>query len=139
MTTRPGRSGIVAALLACLIAACVSRLPDQDRRIHDEVAIAKMSAADLWRDFDEDPAGARARYWGQAIEVSGTPTEVGGGAPGGFYLLFVETGAFGVRANLLDDDAATIVESAGDGTRLTLKCYCDGLDGHVVLRSCVTP
>jgi hypothetical protein len=94
----------------------------------------------LWRDFAQDPAAARARYWGRAIEVSGIPTRVDGQDSGGPYLLFVaDEGPFGVRANLLDDDAAVVIEAVKDGARITLKCYCDGLDGHVVLRSCVRP
>jgi hypothetical protein len=42
-----------------------------------------------------------------------------------------------VRANLLDEDAAAIVKEVSAGQRVRLKCFCAGLDGHVVLKSCV--
>lgn len=129
-----------AGCVLLLAGACVSQLPEQDRRIREAVPVAKMSTADLVRDFTTDPAGARARYWGQAVEVSGTPTKADGRDAVGAFLLFVDEGdAAGVLAHLLDDDAAAIVEAVQDGSRVTLKCYCDGMDGHVVLRSCVRP
>jgi hypothetical protein len=130
---------LVAALLAISVSACADTLPAQDRRISNEVAIAKMSTDDLWKDFQADAAAARAKYWGKAVEVSGKPTRADGQDSGGAYLLFAQAGELGVRANLLDDDAAAIVKTAGEGGRITLKCYCDGLDGNLILRSCVRP
>lgn len=123
-------------LLPLLMAACVDRLPDQDLRIRNEVPVAKMSPDDLWADFQKDAAGARARYWGKAVEITGKPTRMDGQDDTGPYLLFVASGELGVRANLLDDDAPAILERANAGERVTLKCYCEGLDGHVVLKSC---
>ena len=126
-------------LLLVFSAACADRLPDQDLRIRAEVPVAKMSVEHLWKDFQDDAAGARRRYWGHAIEISGTPTRADGQDSTGAYLLFAQAGELGVRANLLDDEAAQIVERAHKRERLTLKCYCEGLDGHVVLKSCVQP
>ena len=136
-----GRSrAIAAALVATAVAsACTDSLPAQDRRIRGEVAIAKMSADDLWKDFQQDAAAARGRYHGKAVEISGKPTRADGHDDTGAYLVFAQSGEFGVRANLLDDDAAEIVKAAGEGQRITLKCYCDGLNGHVILKSCVKP
>ena len=140
---RGGRTtrGIPALPIALLIAAtaCVDRLPDQDLRIRGETPIAKMSVDHLWKDFQEDAAAARTRYWGKAVEVSGTPTRSDGRDATGAYLLFAQSGELGVRAHLLDDGAAEIIKRGSAGERLTLKCYCDGIDGHVLLKSCVTP
>jgi hypothetical protein len=130
---------LASAILAVSVSACADTLPTQDRRIRNEVPVAKMSADDLWKDFQADAAAARAKYWGKPLEISGKPTRADGQDSGGAYLLFAQSGEFGVRANLLDDDAADIVKAAGEGGRITLKCYCDALDGHLVLRSCVRP
>ena len=130
---------LILALIVASATACVDTLPAQDRRIRGEVPVAKMSADDLWKDFQQDAAAARGRYRGKAVEISGKPTRADGQDSTGAYLLFAQSGELGVRANLLDDDAAEIVKAAGEGQRITLKCYCDGLDGHVVLRSCVRP
>lgn len=129
----------LVVVLAVVGAACVDRLPDQDMRIRGETPVAKMSVDHLWKDFQADAAAARARYWGKAVEVSGTPTRADGRDATGAYLLFAQAGELGVRAHLLDDTAADIVKRASAGERLTLKCYCDGFDGHVLLKSCVTP
>ena len=46
-------------------------LPDQDLRIRNAVAVAKMTAADLWQDYQKDAKAADKQYWGKAVEVSG--------------------------------------------------------------------
>lgn len=98
-----------------------------------------MSPADLWNDFQQDAAAARKKYWGRAVEISGRVTSADAADSTGPYLMFVTAGDFGIRANLLDDDAAAILKEAQPGQRVTLKCYCEGLDGHVLLKSCVRP
>ena len=130
---------ILTLVLAGWGAGCVDRLPDQDLRIRAEVPVAKMSPDDLWKDFQADAAAARARYWGKAVEISGKPTKTEGQDSAGSYMLFVQSGEFGVRASLLDEDAPDLIARAAAGDRLTLKCYCEGLNGHVILKSCVKP
>ena len=44
-----------------------------------------------------------------------------------------------VEARLLDDQADAILEAAVVGEKVTLRCYCAGLSGHVVLTSCIKP
>ena len=116
--------------------ACVDRLPDQDRRITVTPAVAKMMAEDLWKDFQQDAGAARAKYRGKAVEVSGKPTRADT-ENGSSYVIFTQAEPYGVRANLLDDEAAGIVADVQSGSRIRLKCFCEGLDGNVVLKSCV--
>ena len=123
-----------AALLGCV--ACVDRLPDQDRRITVTPAVAKLMAEDLWKDFQQDAGAARAKYWGKAVEVSGKATRADI-ENGSSYVFFAQAEPYGVRANLLDDQAAGIVADVQSGSRLRLKCFCEGLDGNVVLKSCI--
>jgi hypothetical protein len=125
---------IAVTLLIC--AGCVDRLPEQDRRITTATAMAKLTAEDLWKDFQQDAAAARQKYWGKAIEVSGKPTRTDAEGPSA-YLFFSQADPFGVRANLLDDQAAAIVAEAQTGARIRLKCFCEGLDGNVLLKSCI--
>jgi len=127
---------ILLAAIALIGAGCADTLPDQDLRIVDAVAVAKLPTDDLWREYQEDAAGADDRYWGKALEVSGTVARVER-EPTDPYVLFGPADPFGVRANLLDDSAAEILEAAREGERLRLKCFCGGLDGHVILTSCV--
>jgi hypothetical protein len=124
-----------------LLAACVDHLPEQDLRILREQPAAKLSASDLWKDFESDAAGARARYFGKAIDVSDRPTAIESDASKGRALFFGQAMERGVRATLLDDQAADILRDAKVGTRLTLRCYCEGKDanGDVLLKSCIRP
>ncbi len=142
---RPARGagwlGRVAAIVLALAAsvACVDRLPAEDRRITLAAPVAKLSAADLWQDYQTDAAAANRRYWGEAVEVSGKVTAIESGSPPA--VVFGQTESFGVRAVLLGDQAADIVKAAKVNERLTLRCFVEGktLEGHVQIRSCIRP
>lgn len=139
MLPMPRRLAVVFALLASV--SCVDHLPDQDLRVLTALPFAKLSASDLWKDFQADAAAARSRYFGRAIDVSDSPTAVEPQASGGARLLFAQAGERGVVARLLDDRSAETLKEAKVGTRLTLRCFCDGLDGNkdVLLKSCIRP
>ena len=129
-------------MLPCvLLAACVDRLPAEDRRITLAAPVAKLSASDLWQDYDKDAAAANRKYFGGSIEVTGKVTLVDSSQPSSTFVMFGQTETFGVRAILLGDEAAAIVKAAKVNDRLTLRCFCEGkgLDGHVSLRSCIRP
>ena len=134
------RQAVAAAITAAALAmgACADTLPEQDLRILDAAPSAKLSADILWAEYQADPAAADARYWGKAIEVTGTVTTADTDAVDA-YVFFGQAEDAGVHAHALDEQAAAIVAAATVGEKLTLKCFCAGLDGHVVLRSCVLP
>ena len=130
--------------LVCLTvaaAACVSNLPEQDLRILAAQPSAKLSAADLWKDFQTDAAKAKATYFGKAIDVSDKPTAIETEASKGQHFFFGQAGDHGVRARLLDEKAAETLKDVKAGERLTLRCFCQGMDaaGDVVLKSCIRP
>lgn len=130
--------------LVCLSiagAACVSNLPEQDLRILAAQPSAKLSASDLWKDFQTDAAAATRRYFGKAIDVSDKPTAIETEASKGQHFFFGQTADHGVRARLLDEKAAGLLKDAKVGTRITLRCFCQGLDDKqdVLLKSCIRP
>jgi hypothetical protein len=127
------------ALVSSSVVGCVDRLPDQDRRILSAAPDAKMSADILWQEYQQDRDKANRSYWSKVIEITGTVTRVGDDVPTDRYVLFGQAGEFGVRANLLDDRAVPILARARENPRITLRCYCDGLSGNVILKSCVMP
>lgn len=126
------------AIGACLATACTDTLPEQDLRIVDAAPTAKLSADILWTEYEANADAADSAYWGKAIEVTGTVTAADSDVVDAF-VLFGQTEEAGVLAHALDEQAAAIVEAANVGEKLTLKCFCAGLDGNVVLRSCVLP
>ena len=131
----------MALLVAGWLVSCADHLPDQDLRILTASPAAKLSAADLWRDFQADAAAARRRYFGAAVDVSDAPTAIEPNAPGGGRILFLQNGERGIVARLLDDRAAETVKDAKAGARMTLRCFCEGLtpDKDVLLKSCIRP
>jgi hypothetical protein len=130
-----------ALLILLPASACVDRLPAEDRRITIVQPVAKLSAADLWQDYQKDQAAANQRYFAGAVEVTGKVTAVEPASPSGPVVMFGQTEAFGVRAILLGDVAADIIKTVKVNDRLTLKCFCEGRtpEGHVSLRSCIKP
>ncbi len=77
--------------LVCLTvagAACVSNLPEQDLRILAAQPSAKLSASDLWKDFQTDAAAATKKYFGKAIDVSDKPTAIETAASKGQHFFF---------------------------------------------------
>ena len=131
---------LVVALVGAAISGCVNTLPDQDLRIRETPIVAKMPAEFLWKEYQADGREADRKYRGKAVEISGKPSSADSedsGSPSKSYLMFAQSEKFGVRANLLDDDAAEILKEAASGQRIRLKCFCAGMDGHVVLKSCI--
>jgi hypothetical protein len=129
-----------ACLVAVFAGRCVNTLPDQDLRILEANPVDRLSVPVLWEDYQKDAAAADRRYRGQAIVVTGSPTEVGTGEPGRRFIRFAVADQKGaVRASLLDDQAEAILTAAKEASRVTLKCFCEGLAGDIVLKSCVAP
>ena len=128
---------LAAALVAS--AACVDRLPAQDLRILSAAPAAKLSVDLLWKEFQDNPDAARRAYFGRAVEITGTATRVGDDVPTDRYVLFGQSGELGVRANLLDEQAAAILTRGKEQPTMTLRCFVQGMDGHLQLTSCVLP
>src|SRR5262245_18940655 len=125
---------IVAAVTS---AACANTLPDQDRRITEATPSEKLSADYLWKSYQTDHKAADRKYWGKAIDVSGKVTSAEASPPS--RVMFELAAPNGVEARLLDDQAADILKSVVVGERTTLRCFCAGQSGNVVLKSCIKP
>jgi len=134
----PTRRSVLCCGIALLgaLAGCAGTLPEQDRRIYAATPVAKLSTDVLWKDYASDAAAADRQYWGKALEVSGNITAISSEPPLAF-LTFAEAEQAGVRAELLDDESAAILEAVKVGDRVTLRCFCEGLDGTVRLKSCI--
>jgi tRNA_anti-like len=133
---------VLSCLFLALSSACVTQLPEQDMRILEVKNVsAKLTAADLWKDFQQNAASAKSTYFGKAIDVSDKPTALEPDATKGQQIYFGQTNEHGVRARLLDSRAAEILKEAKVGARITLRCYCEGLDDKqdVILKSCIRP
>jgi hypothetical protein len=131
---------LALASLPALV-SCTNHLPDQDLRILTAQPAAKLSASDLWKDFQADASAAKARYFGKALDISDVPTAIEPNAPSGSRMIFLQAGERGIVARLLDDRATATLAEAKTGARLTLRCFCEGFDDNkdVLLKSCIRP
>lgn len=123
-------------LTAVCHVACGPAVSDHDNRIFATPASLKLSAADLSTAYASDAGAANGRYRGRVLEVSGVIDKVPtGGAP--LMLTGSEKGP-AVEASLHEDVAAEMLKTITGGQRITIKCFCEGLDQLVRLKSCVT-
>jgi hypothetical protein len=138
---RMRRSPFLLLFIALLGPGCAEHLPDQDLRILTTPPAAKLSSDDLWKDFQKDPAAARAQYFGKAVDVSGRVTSIEADPAKTPNIFFAQPGDRGVRARLLDERAAETARDVKAGDRITLRCFCEGLDEKqdVLLKSCIKP
>lgn len=132
---RRSHLSVTVALLVGLF-GCAQTLPEQDRRIYSTTPVAKLSADILARDYQADPVSADRQYWGKVLEVSGNVTATSTDGPHA-EVIFGQEKPPDVRATLLDDEAKMILETARVGERITLRCFCEGTDDDVRLKSCV--
>ena len=128
---------VPVAVLGLLVSACANTLPDQDRRITEAHPAEKISVDFLWKEYQADAKAADRKYWGKAIDVTGKVTSAESSAPQ--RVMFLLQSEHGIEARLLDDQAAAIIQSAVVGERTTLRCFCAGLSGNVILKSCIKP
>lgn len=128
---------IVVGVSLSLTAACSPSVSDHDNRIFVTPAFVKLSAVDLSSAYQSDAGGADSRYRGRVLEVSGTVRGLAAGTP--VFLLAGSEGGPSVEVSLHDDVSAQVLKTVADGQRITMKCFCEGLDQHVRLKSCVMP
>jgi tRNA_anti-like len=136
------RRAAALLLLATAIAgaACADTLPDQDRRILTAAPAAKTTADILWKEYQDDRAGAERKYWGKAVEITGPVSRLlAATETSGPVLMFDQDQTLGVEAHLLDDQADEILKSIADKRRVTLRCFCEHFNRNVILKSCVKP
>ncbi len=117
--------------------SCADQLPDQDLRILSATPDAKISTDILWAEYAANKDSANERYWGKAIEVTGKVSSVSQ-TPARITFL-PQHSPLGTEAHLLDDRAAATLAAAKEGERMTLRCFCAGIETNVILKSCITP
>ena len=137
-----GVGGQTRLLLAATIAtafamACGPAVSDHDNRIFATPASIKLSAADLSAAYLAGIGAADGKYRGHVLEVSGVVEKAASGG-GNVMLKGAEKGPL-VEASLHEDIASELLKTMADGQRVMLKCFCEGLNETVRLKSCVAP
>lgn len=137
MIRRPAFSLAGLLLVMSGLVACGPAVSDHDNRIFATPASVKLSATDLSMAYASDAGAADGRYRGRVMEVSGVVSKVQP-VPPAVLLAGGDTGP-PVEASLHEDVAAELLKTIADGQRITIKCFCEGLNQRVRLKSCVAP
>lgn len=119
------------------VGACAPSVSDHDNRIFAMPASVKLSSTDLAAAYAADRFAADDRYRGRVVEVSGVVRST----QPAVKVVTLAAGDAGatVDASLHDDTAAEVLKTVTDGQRVTFKCFCEGFDQRVRLKSCVAP
>jgi hypothetical protein len=135
---RPLAAALLCGWLFATAGACTDRLPDQDLRIIDAQPVERLSVALLWQDFQTVPEQAARTYNGKSVVVLGEVTGSGSAASGEAHVFFAQTPTAGVYAGLLAEQASSVLAGIAENPRVRLKCFCEGFETNVVLKSCIT-
>jgi len=128
-------TGIGLLVLAGLVPACGGAVSNHDNRIFTTAASRKLAANELTVGYVLNPKAADETYRGHVLEVSGVVASVEAAS----NRLVMVGGDPVVWATLHDDVAAEALKTVQPGQRVTLKCFCEGLDTQVHLKSCILP
>jgi hypothetical protein len=128
---------VVTSIALTLSVACGPAVSDHDNRIFATPASIKLSAVDLSAAYSSAIGAADGKYRGHVLEVSGVVDKA---PPGGGKVMLkgAEKGPL-VEASLHEDIAGELLKTMADGQRVMLKCFCEGLNQTVRLKSCVAP
>lgn len=102
-----------------------------------------MTSDEIYNAFEADEKAASAKYQDEVILVTGPVESISEVQDGMIQVVMVAENAMlgGVKAQLHPkygeaESYASQVSSIGEGTTVTLKCRCVGMDAEVVMDNC---
>jgi len=129
---------LIGGLLAIIGAGAGFYLYNKPHQnIRSAEADFRMTAAELFSEYEADEAAANGKYLGKVIEVTGVVQESGSDEEGKTSITLEGGGMmFGVICKLDDFSEAKRTEFA-EGEQVTFKGECTGMLMDVVLVRCV--
>ena len=120
---------LLASIAGAVIAYSMYHQPA--RSVADEKALA-LNARELAAAYELDEAGANKKYLGNAVQVSGTVSEVSVNQQNKPVIVLSGTGMSGVQCSLLKE-----IAGIKKGDAVTIKGFCSGYLTDVVLDRCI--
>lgn len=125
------------AALCCLLllvtgVVIVYRMYNQPQKSVDAEKAVVMNARQLAAEYEQDETNANKKYLGNAVQVSGTVSEVSVNQQNKPVIVLAGTDMSGVQCSLLKD-AAGIKK----GDAVTIKGFCSGYLTDVVMDRCI--
>ena len=109
--------------------------------IQEEVAASsessiKVSAADLYSEYEANEVGADSKYKGQTVLVSGTIEDIGTDIMDDIYITLGTSNMFASVQAFFAEEQAGEVGQLTKGSQVTVLCRCDGKFMNVLLKGC---
>tara|TARA_B100000809_G_scaffold219291_1_gene226414 strand:+ start:420 stop:866 length:447 start_codon:yes stop_codon:yes gene_type:complete len=96
----------------------------------------RVTATQLFADYEANEVSADEKYKGKAVLVSGTIENIGKDLLDTMYVsLKTDNPIIGVQC-MFSDEHKSQLANAAKGQRVTIKGKCDGKLGNVLLRGC---
>lgn len=125
-------AGLLCLLVLVAGAAIVYIIYHQPQRSVAKEAAVVINAGQLAAEYEQDEATANKKFLGNALQVSGTVSEVSVNQQNKPVVILAGTNMSGVQCSLLND-----VAGIKKGDAVTIKGFCSGYLTDVVMDRCI--
>lgn len=113
---------------------------DTQESVQEDVSTAapaaRVTAAQLFADYDANEVAADEKYKGKVLIVTGTIEDIGKDIVDTMYVtLKTDNAIMSVQCKFADEHKSQLANAA-EGQQVTIKGKCDGKLGNVLLRGC---
>jgi hypothetical protein len=125
---------ILLAMLFCVFAGVVVayRMYNQPHRSAATETAVSLNARQLAAEYERDETGANKKYLGNAVQVSGTVSDVSVNQQNKPVIVLTGTDMSGVQCSLLKE-----IAGIKKGDSVTIKGFCSGYLTDVVMDRCI--
>jgi len=125
-------AGLLCIFCISAVAVIIYRMYNKPHRSAANETAVELTAMRLAADYEKDEAGANKKYLGNAVQVSGTVSEVTFNQQNKPVIFLMGADMSGVQCTL-QDNARDIKK----GDSVTIKGFCTGYLTDVIMDRCV--
>ena len=108
-----------------------------EKEVKSQAPVHKLSAAQLWAEYDANEVAADQKYKGKVIEVSGQVDNIGKDITDAIYVT-LSTGEYLANVQcFFSDKHADAAAQLRKGQAITVRGRCDGMLMNVFVKGCV--
>lgn len=120
-----------------LLTGCIESESSVQVDVAGAEPVVRVTAGQLFEDYDANEIAADEKYKDRVIAVSGTVDDIGKDILDTMYItLQTENSIMSVQCMFADEHSSQLADFS-KGQRVVVKGKCDGKLGNVLLRGCV--
>ena len=125
-------AGLLCLFFVSAVAVIAYRIYNKPHRSAATETAVVLTAMQLAAEYEKDEAGANKKYLGNAVQVSGTVSEVSVNQQNKPVIALMGTGMSGVQCTLQDNP-----HDIKKGDAVTIKGFCTGYLTDVIMDRCI--